>query len=83
MVQDETKLSLINNMVLLCSEDYFINNKLIGKLNKNELKQLKKLCYGLEFAIGDTMQDVINNRIMTIRDSEKYPNLLDEKFQIE
>ena len=70
---DSKKLSLINNMVLLFSEDFYLNRKVVQSLSEEFQKRLKKICYyfsATQNYMGlEEMERVIKN-------SNEYPNLL-------
>lgn len=72
---DSKKLSLINNMVLLFSEDFYLNRKVVQSLSEEFQKRLKKICY--DFSVTQNhMGLMIEEMERAIKNSNEYPNLL-------
>lgn len=72
---DSKKLSLINNMVLLFSEDFYLNRKVVQSLSEEFQKRLKKICYCFS-ATQNSMSLMIEEMERVIKNSKEYPNLL-------
>ena len=72
---DSKKLSLINNMVLLFSEDFYLNRKVVQSLSEEFQKRLKKICYCFSVT-QNSKTAMIEEMERVIKNSKEYPNLL-------
>lgn len=73
------KLSLISNLLISNTEDYFASEKLEKKLSEEDKKTIYNMAYGLEFANFSSIQ----KNISYMTNSFSYPNLLVEKYCVE
>ena len=62
-------------MVLLFSEDFYLNRKVVQSLSEEFQKRLKKICYYFS-ATQNYMGLMIEEMERVIKNSNEYPNLL-------
>lgn len=74
----QKKLSLINNLIIANTEDYYVSKELEEKLDKEVKDKLKKMSNNIEYFTPYS----INQQINYMKKSFEYPNLLLEKYAV-
>ena len=73
----QKKLSLINNLIIVNTEDYYVSKELEKRLDEKKKQELRSMSYSLEYANPFSM----SKQASYMKDSFNYINLLLEKYK--